>query len=153
MPQIPLASTFDFSRCILTVGGIPISGFGEGDGVFEMEMKEDDWEVTTGADGLSQWVKKGGVGGVAEGKIKLLHTAISNAALAIKAKLDNLSGKGAVPLSYFDPSTGTTVGVAQMRVKKVPKVSSGVKPADPEWPLICVGTVITHGGAIPTIAG
>jgi hypothetical protein len=107
-----LAKSYDLSRVVLVVAGVPIRGFGE-DGGVEIEFTGPIYEVTEGADGLTVASKTNRTDAVAT--VTLSEKAVGYLALSIIMKAQELTPLPIlVPLPFLllDPSNGDVTTAA-----------------------------------------
>ncbi len=97
--------TFDPKSVVVTIGGVPMSGYA--DGTF-LEISSDNQQFTkvTGADGYTTRVKSNNYGAVMT--LTLSQSSPSNEVLSGFLALDRISNAGVVPVLVKDMS-GTTV--------------------------------------------
>jgi hypothetical protein len=107
-----IAKSYDLSKVILVVGGVPIGGYGE-DGGIEIEPIAPIHEVSVGADGLTVASKTNNTD--ARASITLSEMSAGYLALAALMKLQELNPLPVlIPLPFLlvDPSNGDQISSA-----------------------------------------
>lgn len=122
--------TFDTTRGILTVGGIPISGFSE-DSKIVAERTNDTFTLVVGEDGHPSRSKSNDKSGNI--KISLLQTSLSNDVLNGFAALDEQINGGVVPVMYKELDGTTLLVGAQCWIRKLPTLERGKGLKAQEW--------------------
>lgn len=138
-----MAKTYDFKKVAVLVGGVPISGFIDGDAV-TVEMADDQWEMVTGADGEATRSKKNNYSGTIT--IRLQASSLSNDYLQGLQKLDEATGLGQVPIMLKDLFGTTLVFAPQCWVKKSPGATFGRSNSQREWAFDSGKILINLGG-------
>jgi hypothetical protein len=131
----PLAATFDIKRCLVNAGGLPFSGFGPGAGVIKISYASDAWTDVCGADG--EVVRSATNDKRANVTISLMPHVLSAVELALKQKLDSLTGSGAFPLVIVDMNSGRAWTAAQAWIQKLPDADLGSETSPMAWPIRC----------------
>ena len=137
--------TFDPKRVIVTVNGVPITGFADGDSAV-VEYDEDAWTKTTGNDGdvcRTYQNRKG-----AKITLRLMYGSPANAILDTFAKLDAATKINPVAILIKD-----TLGLSQAFARsawllKDPGMTVGREPGDKEWVYDCAEVDIVHGPSL-----
>lgn len=136
-------STFDPASVIITVGGVPISGYA--DGTFALLTRSvDAWSMVTGADGLTTRVKSNNRSGTLT--LTLTQTSPSNDVLSGFAVADELSNSGVVPILIKDLSGTTVLFSATGWVQKFPDVEYSNILTNREWILGLADIDVFVGG-------
>lgn len=136
-------ATFDPASVVITVGGIPMSGYA--DGTFALLSRSvDAWSMVTGADGLTTRVKSNDRSGTLT--LTLAQTSPSNDALSAFAIDDELNNSGVVPILIKDLSGSTILFSATGWVQKFPDVEYSNILTDREWILGLADIDIFVGG-------
>ena len=109
--------TYDPKSVVITVGGVPMSGFA--DGTF-LEITRDDAAFTkvVGADGTTTRVKSNNTGGSMT--ITLKQSSPSNDVLSAFAQADELTNTGVVPILVKDLSGNSIYFSATGWIQKYP---------------------------------
>ena len=109
--------TYDPKSVVITVGGVPMSGFA--DGTF-LEITRDDVAFTkvVGADGTTTRVKSNNTGGSMT--ITLKQSSPSNDVLSAFAQADELTNTGVVPILVKDLSGNSIYFSATGWIQKYP---------------------------------
>jgi len=135
--------TYDPAEVIITVGGIPLTGFADGT-FLVVERDEDAFSKSTGADGNTARVKSNNHAGAAT--ITLQQTSPSNDVLSGFAAADELSNRGVVPILIKDLNGASTFFSASAWVRKMPAAEFGKALSDREWVLDCAAIDLFVGG-------
>jgi hypothetical protein len=122
--------TYDPSKVVVLFGGIPLSGFADGEFV-KVERDGDAFSKVVGADGDTSRAKSCNKAGTAT--ITLAQTSPSNDILQGFALLDELSNDGVAPFAVKDLSGRSTYISAHGWIKKAPAVSFGKEITNREW--------------------
>uniref|UniRef100_A0A6M3KSW2 Uncharacterized protein n=1 Tax=viral metagenome TaxID=1070528 RepID=A0A6M3KSW2_9ZZZZ len=129
-----IASSYNFSRVVLTVGGYPIGGYGD-DGGVSIDYAGDDATMTQGADGevvINQLPSQ-----PATVTVTLKEVSKSNAILAGLRDIQRALPVGYVlPFLLLDPSTGESLACAQCAFANRPNVSKTKEAGEREWHLL-----------------
>ncbi len=139
---------FSINAILLNIGGVPISGFGDGDVITFDPVPQG--EMVSGSDGLTVFCYKNqswkGV------KIKLMqhskaYTVLMGLLDTQKALFKSSSALLPTPFSYVDPSTGTFVTSAYTVFLEIPGFSVGEQPGHVEFS-IAIGTPLESRGTL-----
>lgn len=122
--------TYDPKQIIVTVGGVPISGYTEGTFV-TISRDEDTWTKNVGADGLVSRVKTNNFTGSVV--ITLKQTSPSNDYLSGLIAVDEVTNIGVVPVLIKDLSGNSTYFSATGWVKKYSDSTFAKEIGDREW--------------------
>lgn len=122
--------TFDPASVVISIGGVPISGFA--DGTF-LELTADDPQFTkvVGSDGFTTRVKSNNYGGVLT--ITLAQSSPSNDVLTGFLQLDRLTNRGVVPILIKDLSGTTLIFSATGWIQQFPDVTFGNELNNRAW--------------------
>lgn len=134
--------TIDPSKGKLTVGGIPISGFG--DNIIEIEHNEDSYSEKNGTDGHTTRIRNLNSNGKAT--IYLQQSSASNDVLNALATKDQIDGTGIAPFLFTDLSGRTVAAAPQCYVIKKPKWGMGKEIKENSWVLSLVNLTLNIGG-------
>jgi len=136
-------STFDPKSVVVTIGGIPMSGYA--DGTF-LEITADNQQFTkvTGADGYTTRIKSNNYGGVMT--LTLAQSSFSNDALSVILNADRLSNAGVVPILIKDLSGTTVVFSATGWIQQFPDISFGNEMNNRAWAIELAEIDIFIGG-------
>jgi len=143
------AKSFNLARCIVTVGTIPISGFGDGDAIV-IAKDSDAWTKTVGADGEVCRHKTNNESGSIT--FNLMYSAAVTALLDALRTADALTGAGTVPINVTDLASGSEFFVPAAWLKKSPDVTLGREAGDRQFVFDCTRIIDRHSG-IPGIGG
>ena len=126
--------TYDPKQVLISVGGIPMSGFA--DGTFAtFERSSDTFSKVSGADGIVSRAKSNDRSGTFT--FTLAQTSPANDFLSGFAFLDESKNLGIVPILVKDSAGATLLLSAYGWVKKPPKVEYGKEITNREWVMDC----------------
>lgn len=122
--------TYDPKSVIVSIGGIPVSGYA--DGTF-LEITADDQQFSkvVGADGYTTRVKSNNYGGVLT--LTLSQSSPSNDILSALLNLDRVSNAGVVPILIKDLSGTSLIFSAAGWIQQFPDLSFGNEINDRAW--------------------
>lgn len=147
----PIGGTYDMKRVVLTIGGVPVSGFGPGDGQISIEPNADDWDDDVGCDGeVVRYMTNDRRFTVT---VSFMPTSLSVAAMEVRQKLDRYTGKGAFALGIMDVNSGSSYLSPQAWIKAQPAVKFGVKVDAREYKIRCAYMECTNIPITPTPLG
>jgi hypothetical protein len=127
-------ASYDPKQVIVIVGGAPISGYADGTFV-EVAFDEQQFNKTTGADGLTQRTKTNNYAGSMT--ITLLQGSSGNDVLSALWNADRYENAGAVPIIVKDLS-GRTLWAAQHGwVQQMPNNGFSKDAEDRAWVIDC----------------
>jgi hypothetical protein len=124
--------TYDPKQVVITVGGVPMSGFADGTFLL-VDRDEDAFSKVTGADGATTRVKSNNRGGSLT--LTLKQSSPSNDVLSSFANLDELSNAGVVPILVRDLSGNSVYFSATGWIRKYPSSEFGKELNNREWVL------------------
>lgn len=140
-------ATFDPASVVITVGGVPMSGYA--DGTFALLTRSvDAWSMVTGADGLTTRVKSNDRSGTLT--LTLTQTSPSNDVLSRYAIADELSNSGIAEVLIKDLSGTTILFSATGWVQKFPDVEFSNILSNREW-ILGVSDIDIFVGGNPVI--
>jgi len=143
-----MAKTYDLKKVILTVNGIPVTGFQDGDAV-SVEFDSETWTKTVGSDGeVCRSRTNNNTGKVT---ITLMYSSMVNDAFNAQKVLDRATGLGTVSILIKDLSSASTVFVPQAWIQKEPTQTYGKEMGNREWVFDCSAIEKIDGG-IPGLA-
>jgi hypothetical protein len=122
--------TFDFKQVILTVGGIPISGYTEGTAI-EIIRNNPTWAIVVGSDGLVTRGKTNDFSGTLT--ITLKQSSPSNDVLSGFLALDEATNSGVVPVLVKDLSGNSIYFSARAWITQYPTSTFGKDISDRVW--------------------
>jgi len=126
----PLVETYDAKKVILTLGGVPISGYTDGTFV-NITANSDRWTRKVGADGeVNRALSNDNTSTI---DITLLQTSFSNDYLRTVEAADALTGLGMLPLLMTDLNTGRTRFWPQSWIVKEPDDGRAKETTDVPW--------------------
>jgi len=140
-----LTGSYDPSQVIVTVGGIILSGFSDGDSIIA-RRSEDMYFTRVGTDGGVARARNANKTG--EFEFKLLQTSKANDLLSDLVATDNLSNDGipVVPISVVDGSGRSLAAATQCWIKTIPEASFGKEIGERSWVFSAADLKIYHGG-------
>lgn len=135
--------TFDPKSVVITIGGVPMSGFA--DGTF-LEITSDTQQFTkvVGADGYTTRVKSNNYGGVMT--LTLSQSSPSNDVLSGFLALDRTANAGVVPILIKDMSGSTIIFSGTGWIQQFPDVTFGNEINNRAWALDLADIDILIGG-------
>lgn len=135
--------TYDPKQVIITIGGIPMSGFA--DGTFVTVMRESDtFEKVSGADGVVTRAKQNDFSG--NMTLSLAQSSPSNDVLTAFAKTDEVSNDGIVPVVIKDFSGRSVYVSAFGWIRKPPDSEFGKSINNRDWILDLADLDVFIGG-------
>jgi len=137
-------STFDFNRCNITLGGFVITGFADADDAVLITRRNDMWDLISGADGDSVFVKKSDFSGLVT--LKLLPSSTSNEILSSIAFGQGQSGELPVPFLYQDENGNTVAAAEKAVIMKFPDHATGKNLGSNDWMILCADLSVFIGG-------
>ena len=137
--------TYDPKLVIVTIGGVPMSGFADGTFV-TVERDNDNFSKVSGADGITSRARSNDRGGALT--LTLAQTSPMNDVLSGFAKADELSNAGIVPVRIADLSGSTVLFAAFGWVKKPPAVEFSKEVSNREWVLDLADLDMRVGGNV-----
>ena len=135
--------TYDPNEAVLSVGGVPLSGFTDGSFI-KVSRDEDAYTKAVGADGQVSRAKSANRSGSIT--ITLKQTSVSNDVLSGFAQADEVGNAGLVPVLIKDLLGTTLVSSAGTWIKKMADVDMGKELSDREWVLDCESINLVVGG-------
>ncbi len=133
---------YDFRQCVVTVAGVPIEGFGDGDSV-SIERASDDYTMQIGVDGEGARSKQNNKSGTIT--LTLMAGSPSNAYLQGLYLADEVSGAAAFPIVIADLRGSLLAGCTAAWVKKLPTRALGRDNGTVEWAFDTIALEIVHG--------
>jgi len=124
--------TYDPKSVVITIGGVPMSGFADGT-FLVVDRDENAFTKVTGADGTSTRVKSNNRSGSMT--LTLKQSSPSNDVLSGFAALDELSNSGVVPILIKDLSGNSLFFSATGWVQKYPSSEFAKEISNREWVL------------------
>lgn len=122
--------TYDPKSVIITIGGVPMSGFSDTTFV-EIAREEATWTKVVGADGYVTRGKTNNFSGTIT--LTLKQSSPSNDILSALLAADEVSNSGIVPILIKDLSGNSTYFSAQGWVQQYPSSTFGKEINDREW--------------------
>jgi len=140
-----VVKTYDPKKCLVIIGGVPMSGFGE-DTFVAVARDEDAFTKVVGADGEVSRSKSANRAGSLT--LTLMQTSLSNDVLSALAAADELDGRGVVPVLIKDLTGTTTLFAAHGWIRKVPDVELGKDIGTREWVIDTADMDVFVGGTL-----
>lgn len=140
-----LTGSYDPSQVVVTVGGVIVSGFSDGDAIVA-EREEDAYSKKVGIDGGVARARNANKSGTFT--FRLLQTSGANAALSALVATDDLTNEGlpTFPISIFDGSGASLATASQCWIRKVPAMTMAKDTSDNEWQFDAADLKIFLGG-------
>jgi hypothetical protein len=130
MAANPLVGTYDPKKVIITLGGVPISGYADGTFV-QVDPNGETWIRKVGADGeVSRSLSNDNTHTI---QITLGQMSLSNPYLRTVMNADKLTGLGMLPLSFTDLNTAETHFWPQAWVSTTPSLGRAKETTDTQW--------------------
>ena len=136
-------TTYDPKQILITLGGVPVSGFADGTFV-TVERDEDAFSKVVGADGITSRAKSNNRGGVIT--VTLQQTSPANDTLSGFLLADETSNNGIFPIMVKDNSGRSLNFSATGWVKKAPSQEYGKEIATREWEIDVADLDVFIGG-------
>lgn len=133
---------YDFRQVVVTVAGVPIEGFADGDSI-AIERASDDYTMQVGSDGEGARSKQNNKSGSIT--LTLMRGADSNLYLQGLYLADEVSGAGAVPVVIADLRGSMVAGTTAGWIKKLPGGTFGRDNGTVEWVFDTTSLEIGHG--------
>lgn len=134
---------YDASQVTVVFNGAILSGYADGTFV-TVNFDEQQWNKTTGADGLTQRSKTGNYAGNVS--VTLLNGSASNDVLSAAWNADRVGNNGKGPLIVRDLSGRTIWSAKNAWVQQMPSQGFGKDAENREWVLDCDELFGTAGG-------
>ena len=139
--------TYDPAQVVITIGGIPMSGFSEATFI-ELAYTEPTWNMITGADGLTTRSKTNNY--TATLTLTLKQSSVSNDVLSGLFEADRLSNAGVVPVMIKDLSGTTVMFSATGWIRQLPTMTFSKDVADRGWEIDLADVEYFIGGNAAT---
>ncbi len=124
--------TYDPKQVVITIGGVPMSGFSDGT-FLEVDRNEPTWTMVVGADGLVTRGKTNNLSGTLT--LTLKQSSPSNDVLSGFMALDEATNSGIVPVFVKDLSGNSTYFSARAWVTQFANSTFGKDINDRQWVL------------------
>lgn len=134
--------TYDPKQVIVTIGGVPMSGYADGTFLL-IDRDENAFTKVTGADGVTTRVKSNNRSGTMT--LTLKQSSASNDVLSGFAALDELANSGVVPILIKDLSGNSIYFSATGWIQKYPASEFGKEINNREWVLDLVDVDVFVG--------
>lgn len=138
-----MVRTYDPKKVVLTVGGVPISGYADGTFI-SLERTSDTFSKISGAHGEVSRAKTNDFSGSLT--VTLAQTSMSNNILQGFAIADELSNDGVVPVFLKDNSGQSVFFSANGWIRKPANAEYGKEISNREWVLDLADLDMGHGG-------
>lgn len=130
MPANPLVMSYDPKKVIITLGGVPISGYADGTFV-QVDPNSETWTKKVGADGeVARALSNDNTSTI---QITLMQTSLSNTYLRTVMSADRLTGLGMLPLSFTDLNDMEVHFWPQAWVSTTPSTGRAKDTTDVQW--------------------
>lgn len=140
--------TYDPKSVIITIGGVPISGFSDGT-FLEVVRDEATWTKVVGADGYVTRGKTNNFTGTIT--LTLKQSSPSNDVLSGFMAADEVSNVGIVPILIKDLSGNSTYFAAQGWIQQFPTSTFGKEINDREWTIALADLDLFVGSNAETV--
>jgi hypothetical protein len=140
-----LTGSYDPSQVIVSIGGVTLSGFSDGDAIIA-RRSEDAYSMRAGNDGGVGRARNPNMSG--EFEFKLLQTSAVNAALSALVATDDLTNQGlpTFPISIFDGSGASLAVASACWIKTVPEMTMGKEVGERTWVFSAADLRLFFGG-------
>lgn len=140
-----LTGSYDPQQVIVTVGGVILSGFSDGDSIIARRA-EDEYFTRVGTDGGVARARNASKLG--EFEFKLLQTSSANDLLSALIATDDLtnSGQAVVAISVFDGSGRSLAVATECWIKTLPEAVFGKEVSERVWVFSAADLRIFYGG-------
>jgi len=140
-----LTGSYDPSQVVVTVGGVIVSGFSDGDSIIA-RRSEDSYFMRVGTDGGVARARNANKTG--EFEFKLLQTSPANDLLSGLAGVEDLTNEGLnlFPVAVVDGSGRSLAVATQCWIKTVPEATFGKEVSERVWVFSAADLKIFHGG-------
>ena len=135
--------TYDPAQFALIVGGVPMSGYADGEFI-NVSRAEDSFTAVSGADGLVSRSKSNDKRGVVV--ITLQQTSGSNDVLFAFLEADELTNVGVLPIIIKDNSGRTVCAAGHAWVRKPADVVGSKEIENREWTIDCADLIMAVAG-------
>jgi hypothetical protein len=140
-------ATYSFEACKLSIGGLLISGYGEG-GTITFNWDEDVWTVSTGADGETTYSYNANKALTMTVTVK--NTSKGYRDLSALQATQEASAKLGIPLvvmpvAFVDPFLGDTIGGNLGVILNRPNIEKGKAAGDVEFRVHISNPIRTNG--------
>lgn len=140
-----MAKTFNLKRCLITVNGVPVSGFADGDAV-TAARNEDSYSLTIGADGERLRNRSNNNSGRLT--FNLMYSSPLNTVFQGLNTLDESTGLGQAAILITDLNSGSSAFAAQAWVVKPPDLTLGMEAGAREWVFETGDLQLNHAGIL-----
>lgn len=140
-----LTGSYDPSQVTVTIGGVIVTGFSDGDSVIA-RRNEEMYSLRAGNDGGVGRARNPNKTG--EFEIKLLQTSAANDDLSRVLATDDLANDGlsVLPISVTDGSGRSLATASQCWIKSIPEATFGKEVGERTWVFSAADMSIFHGG-------
>lgn len=136
-------ATFDPKSVIVTIGGVPMSGYADGT-FLEVTADTQQFSKIVGADGYTTRVKSNNYGGVMT--LTLSQSSPSNDVLSAFLAVDRATNAGVLPILIKDLSGSTVIFAGTGWIQQFPDVAFGNEINNRSWVLDLADIDILIGG-------
>lgn len=140
-----LTGSYDPAQVIVTVGGVILSGFSDGDHIIARRA-EDMYFTRVGSDGGVARARNANKMG--EFEFKLLQTSKANDLLSALLATNDLinDGKAVFPIAVVDGSGRSLAAATQCWIKAIPEGTFGKEVTERPWVFTAADLKVFHGG-------
>lgn len=125
--------TYNLKEVIITVNGIPMSGFGDNDAL-TVEYQEDAWTTKTGADG--EVVRSRTNNEVALFRLTLMQTSEANQVLQAAILLDKAIGRTLFGVGMVDLNRSEVLSGTDCYIQQSPQRQYNKEAGEREWVIV-----------------
>jgi hypothetical protein len=125
--------TYNLKEVIISVNGIPATGFGDNDAL-TVEYQEDAWMTKTGADG--EVVRSRSNNEVAFFRLTLMQTSEFNQVLQAAVLLDKQFGRTLFGVSVVDLNRSEVLSGADCYIQQSPQRQFNKEAGEREWTIV-----------------
>lgn len=138
--------TYNPKDFVLAFGGVPLTGFIDGDAI-EFEFDEDSFTKVTGLDGQVARFRLNNDS--AKLTVKLMSTSPSNDYLSALSLADRITGEGVREVLLKQLNGNTAVFSQSAWIMKPPALTIGKEIPEMEWVLDLADTEFFYGSLLP----
>jgi hypothetical protein len=127
----PIVTNYDPKKVIITFGGVPLTGFADGDFIEVSANDSDGFKKQVGADGeVARAQSNDNTHNV---NFTIMQSSLSNTYLSTIRNTDKLTGKSILPLSITDLNGGSLHFWPQAWIKGDPTWGYGKELKERQW--------------------
>jgi hypothetical protein len=127
----PIVTNYDPKKVVITFGGVPLTGFADGDFISVSANDGDGFKKQAGADG--EVARAQSSDNTHNVSVTLMQSSLSNSYLSTIRNTDKLTGKSILPLSITDLNGGSLHFWPQAWIKGDPTWGYGKELKERQW--------------------